>query len=68
MVSSKNIKKVPYEMALKLRQICNTTEKYESRADEFKSYLLACDYKPSLADGQFKKLAKYQEKIQEKQT
>ena len=55
-------------MALKLRQICNTTEKYELRADEFKSYLLARDYQPSLADKQFKKLAKYQEKIQEKQT
>ena len=28
--------------------MCDTTEKYESRADENKNYLLARDYQPSL--------------------
>ena len=32
-------------------------EKYESRADEYKNYLLVRDYKP-LVDEQFKKISK----------
>ena len=52
----KSINKVPLETALRLRRICNTTEKYESNADEYKNYLLALDYKPSLVDEQFKKI------------
>ena len=39
----KNINKVPQGIALRLRRICDTTEKYESRADEYKNYLLARD-------------------------
>ena len=54
----KNINKVPQGIALRLRRICDTTEKYESRADEYKNYLLARDYKPSLVDKQFKKISK----------
>ena len=54
----KNINKVPQGIALRLRRICDTTEKYESRADEYKNYLLARDYKPSLVDEQFKKTSK----------
>ena len=53
----KNINKVPQGIALRLRQICDTTEKYESRADEYKSYLLARDYKPSIVDKQFQKIS-----------
>ena len=30
-----NINKVPRRVALKLRRICETTEKYKSRADEY---------------------------------
>ena len=52
----KNINKVPQGIALRLRRICDTTEKYESRDDEYKNYLLARDYKPSLVDEQFKKI------------
>ena len=51
----KNINKVPQGIALRLRRICDTTEKYESRAEEYKNYLLARDYKPSLVDEQFSK-------------
>ena len=54
----KNINKVPQGIALRLRRICDTTGMYESRAGEYKSYLLARDYKPSLADEQFKKISK----------
>ena len=53
----KNINKVPQGIALRLRRICDTTEKYESRADEYKNYLLARDYKPSLVDKQFEKIS-----------
>ena len=52
----KNINKVPQEISLRLRRICDATEKYELRADEYKNYLLARDYKPSLVDEQFKKI------------
>ena len=45
----KNINKVPQKIALRLQRICDTTKKYESRADEYKNY------KPSLVDEQFKK-------------
>ena len=62
----KNINKVPQGIALRLRRICDTTEKYESRADEYKNYLLARDYKPSLVDEKLKKISKYQEKMQGK--
>ena len=51
----KNINKVPQGTALRLRRICNTTEKYESHTDEYKNYLLAHDYKP-LVNDQFKKI------------
>ena len=54
--SMKNINKVPQGIALRLRRICDTTEKYESRADEQKHYLLARDYKTSFVDEQFKKI------------
>ena len=37
----KNINKVPQGTALRLRRICDTTKKYESRPDEYKQYLLA---------------------------
>ena len=52
----RNINKVPQGIALRLRRICDTTEKYESRADKYKNYLLARDYKPSLIDEQLKNI------------
>ena len=55
--SMKNINKVPQGKALRIRRICDTTEKYESRADEHKNYLLARNYKSSLVDEQFKKVS-----------
>ena len=58
MLSIKNINKVPQGTALRLQRICDTTEKYESHADEYKKYLLEQDYKSSLVDEQFKKISK----------
>ena len=49
--------KVLKGIAWRLWRTCDTTEKCESRADESKSYLLVCDYKPSPADKQFKKIS-----------
>ena len=48
-----NMNKVPQGIALRLRRICDTTEKYESRVGKYNNYLLGCDYKPSLRDDQF---------------
>ena len=53
----KNIKKVPEGITVRLRRICNTAEKYESRVDKHKNCLLAHDYKASFADEQLKKIA-----------
>ena len=44
----KNINKVPQVIALRLQRVCDTTEKYESRADD----------KPSLLDKQIKNISK----------
>ena len=53
----KNINKVPQEIALRLWQISDTTEKYESCTDESKNYLLARDYKTFLVHEQCKKIS-----------
>ena len=54
----KSINKVPRGIALRLCRICDTDEKFESRANEYKQYLLARDYKPSLVDKQFQEVFK----------
>ena len=46
-------------IAFRLRRICDTAKKFESRANnEFKQYLIARDYKPSLADKHFQEVSK----------
>ena len=54
----KSINNVPRRIALRLRRICDTDEKFESHANEYKQYLLAQYYKPSLVDKQFQKVSK----------
>ena len=54
----KSINNVPRGIVLILRRICDTDEKFESRANEYKQYLLARDYKPSLVDKQFQEVSK----------
>ena len=54
----KSITNIPRGIALRLRRICDTDEKFESRANENKQYLIARDYKPSLVDKQFQEVSK----------
>ena len=54
----KSINNVPRGIALRLRRICDTDEKFESRANEYKQYLIARDYKPSLVDRRFQEVFK----------
>ena len=44
----KNIKNVPKGIALRLRRICDTDEKFDIRSYENQNYLIARDYKPTL--------------------
>ena len=43
---NKNIKNVPKDIALRLRRICDSNEKYDERAEEYQKYLIARDYQP----------------------
>ena len=52
-----NINNVPCGIALRLRRIYDT-DKFESRANEYKQYLIARDYKPSLVDKKFQEVSK----------
>ena len=47
MISDEKNKKVHQWISIRPRRIYNTKEEHESRANEFKNYLLACAYKPS---------------------
>ena len=53
----KNSDKLPNGIALRLRRICDTDEKLESLANEYKQYLIKHDYKPSLLDRQFQEFS-----------
>ena len=67
MLSNKNINKIPKGIALRPQRICDTAEKYVSRADEYKNYLLARDYINLLLHmNSSKRSAKCQENMQEK--
>ena len=52
----KKVNKVPQRILLRLWQICDTTENYESNTDEYKNYLLAQYYTLSLVNEQLKKI------------
>ena len=49
---------VPRVIVLRLHQICDTGEKFGSCTNEYKQYLIARDYKPSLVDKQFQEVSK----------
>ena len=49
----KNINNVPKGIALRLRRICDTDEKFDIRSYEYQNYLIARDYKPTLVKRQF---------------
>ena len=44
----KSINNIPCDIALRLRRICDTDEKFNSRSIEYKNYLIAREYKPSI--------------------
>ena len=48
----KNIN-VPKGIALRLRRICDTNEKFDIRSSEYQNYLIARDYKPTSVKRQF---------------
>ena len=54
---SRNINKIPEGIALRLRHICDSDEKYEKRSNEYQNYLIARNYSPSLVVKQFQKVS-----------
>ena len=53
-----NINKIPEGIALRLRRICDSDEKYEKRSNEYQNYPIARNYSPSLVAKQFQKVSK----------
>ena len=53
-----NVNNVPRGIALRLRRICDTDEKFESCANKYKQYLIVRDYKLLLVDKQFQEFSK----------
>ena len=52
-VWKKNINNAPKGIALRLRRICDTDEKFDICSYEYQNYLIARDYKPTLVKRQF---------------
>ena len=48
-----NINNVPEGIALRLRRICDTDEKFNISSSEYQNYLIVRDYKPTLVKTQF---------------
>ena len=48
-----SLNNIPHGIALHLRRICDTNEKFNSKAIEYKNYLIARDYKPSIVSKHF---------------
>ena len=46
---SRNIRNVPKGIALRLRRICDSDEKYDKRSEEYQKYLIVSDYQPGSA-------------------
>ena len=54
----KNIRNVPKGIALRLRRICDTDEKYNQRSSEYQNYLIDRKYNPTLIKKQFEQVGK----------
>ena len=52
---SRNINKIPEGIALRLRRIFDSDEKYEKRSNKYQNYLLARNYSPSILAKEFQK-------------
>ena len=54
----KNINNVQRGIALRLKRICDSDEKFSARNTEYKNYLIARDYEPKVAEHHFKDISK----------
>ena len=52
----KSINNIPHGIALRLRRICDSDEKFKHRSEEYMNYFIAIDYHPGLVDKQFRKV------------
>ena len=52
----KSINNILHGIALRLRRICDSDEKFKHRSEEYKRYLIVRDYHPELVDKQFQKV------------
>ena len=55
---SSNINNVPRGIALRLKRICDSDEKFTVRSNEYKNYLIARDYKPKVVEKHFSEISK----------
>ena len=53
-----NIENIPKDVALRLRRICDSDEKFEKHSAEYQNYLIARDYKPDKVKKQFTAIKK----------
>ena len=54
----KNIRNVPKGIALRLRRICDTDEKYNQCSSEYQKYVIGREYKPTLVKKQLEEFGK----------
>ena len=52
----KSINNIPYGIAVRCRQICDSDEKVEHQSEGYKNCLVARDYHPGLLEKQFHKV------------
>ena len=55
---NRNIKNIPKGIAIRLRRICDSDEKYDERSEEYQKYLIARDYQPGSVKRQFEEVKK----------
>ena len=49
----KSLNNISRDITLRLRRICDTDEKFNSRSTEYNNYCIARDYKPSIVNKHF---------------
>ena len=55
---SNNINNIPRGIALKLKRLCNSDEKFTVRSNKYKNYLTAREYKPKVVEKHLSKTSK----------
>ena len=54
----KNINNAPRGIALRLKRICDSDEKFAARSTEYKNYLIARHYEPKVVEHHISKLSR----------